>query len=110
MMSTMPRITFVQPDGSRITVDAPTGVTAMEVARSHNIQGILAECGGQCSCSTCHCYVDHAWLNRLPQKEDHEADLIEFAWEPRDASRLTCQLLVTDALDGLVLHVPQQQL
>lgn len=105
----MPRITFIQPDGSRETVEAPAGRSAMEAARDNNIRGIRAECGGECSCSTCHCYVDDAWLARIPGKNDDEAGLIEFAWEPRAASRLACQLLVTEALDGLVLHVPQKQ-
>jgi 2Fe-2S ferredoxin len=106
----MPKITFIQPDGSRETIEAAAGKTAMEAARDNNIRGIRAQCGGECSCSTCHCYVDAAWLARLPDKKDDEASLIEFAWEPREASRLACQLLVTDALDGLVLHVPEKQL
>jgi 2Fe-2S ferredoxin len=106
----MPRITFVQPDGSRRTLEVPSGRTAMEAARDNDIRGIRAECGGECSCSTCHCYVEPGWVERLPGKEDEEACLLEFAWEPRAASRLACQLLLTDALDGLVLHVPEKQL
>ena len=106
----MPKVVFVQPDGSRQTVDARPGRTAMEAARDHSIRGILAECGGECSCSTCHCYVDATWIDRVPQKGSDEATLIEFAWEPREASRLACQLLVTEALDGLVLHIPEKQL
>ena len=82
----------------------------MEAARDNNIRGIKAECGGECSCSTCHCYVDVLWDKRLPPKKDDEASLVEFAWEPRATSRLACQILLTDALDGLVLHVPMQQL
>jgi ferredoxin, 2Fe-2S len=106
----MPKITFIQPDGSRETIEAETGRTAMEAARDNNIRGIRAQCGGECSCSTCHCYVDDAWLTRLPLKKDDEASLIEFAWEPREASRLACQVILTEALDGLVLHVPEKQL
>ena len=106
----MPRITFVQPDGSRETIHVAPGRTAMEAARDHNIRGILAECGGECACSTCHCYVDATWLARVPGRTDEEASLIEFAPEPRAASRLACQLLVTEALDGLVLHIPEEQL
>jgi 2Fe-2S ferredoxin len=105
----MPRITFVQPDGSRETIEVPAGRTAMEAARDNNIRGIRAECGGECSCSTCHCYVDPSWIGRVPNKNDDEASLIEFAYEPRDVSRLACQLLVTESLDGLVLHVPEKQ-
>jgi 2Fe-2S ferredoxin len=81
----------------------------MEAARDNNIRGIKAECGGECSCSTCHCYVDAQWLARLPGKSGDEATLIEFAVEPRAESRLACQLVVTDSLDGLVLHVPARQ-
>ena len=106
----MPKITFVHPDDTSTTIEVPVGVTAMEAARNNNVRGIKAECGGQCSCSTCHCYVDPLWLGRLPPKKDDEASLVEFAWEPKDTSRLACQILVTDALDGLVLHVPEQQL
>ena len=106
----MPRITFVYPDTSRTTIDATAGVTAMEAARNNNVRGIKAECGGQCSCSTCHCYVDTVWFERLPPKKDDEASLVEFAWEPKPTSRLACQIMLTDALDGLVLHVPEKQL
>lgn len=106
----MPRVTFVQPDASRTTIEAAPGLTAMEVARRHRIRGIKAECGGQCWCSTCHCYIDRLWLDRLPPKQDNEASLIEFAWEPKETSRLTCQIMLTDALDGLVLYVPERQL
>jgi 2Fe-2S ferredoxin len=106
----VPRVTFVQPDASRTTVEADCGSTAMEAARRHRIRGINAECGGQCWCSTCHCYIDRLWLDRLPPKNDHEANLIEFAWEPKETSRLACQITITDALDGLVLYVPERQL
>jgi 2Fe-2S ferredoxin len=106
----MPRITFVQSDQSATVVDARIGMTAMEAARNNNVRGIKAECGGECSCSTCHCYVDPAWVDLLPPKRDDEAGLVEFAWEPRATSRLACQIRLTEALDGLVLHVPARQL
>lgn len=106
----MPRLTFVQPDGSSRTVEARAGATAMEAARDNGIRGIRAECGGEGSCSTCHCYIDPAWADRLPPMKDDEAGIVEFAWEPRAASRLACQILVSEALDGLVLHVPEKQL
>lgn len=105
----MPTLTFVQPDGSRQQVPAQVGRTVMEAARDHQVQGIRAECGGECSCSTCHCYVDEAWIARLAPRAEAESGLIDFAWEPKSTSRLTCQLQVTEALDGLVLHVPAQQ-
>lgn len=106
----MPRLTFIQPDGSRRTVVAAVGQSVMEAARSNDIRGIRAECGGECACSTCHCYVESAWIDRLPAARDDEAGLIEFAWEPKAGSRLTCQLVVTEAFDGLVLHLPERQL
>lgn len=106
----MPRITFVHSDDTATTIEAAAGVTAMEAARDNNIRGIKAECGGECSCSTCHCYVDASWANLLPPKRDDEAGLVEFAWEPKDTSRLACQIRLTDALDGLVLYIPARQL
>lgn len=106
----MPRITFVQPDGTRQTIDAPGGITGMEAARNHGVRGLRGECGGEILCSTCHCYVDEEWLGRLPPRLKKESDLIDFVCEPTERSRLSCQLVLTDALDGLVLHVPDQQL
>lgn len=106
----MPILIFVQSDGTRQIVAAQLGRTVMEAARDHQVRGVRADCGGDCACSTCHCYVDDAWLPQLPAQGEAEADLVEFAWEPRTNSRLTCQLQVTDALDGLVLHVPAQQI
>ena len=106
----MPRVTFVQPDGSRQTVEADAGRTGMEAARDHGVRGLRGECGGEVLCSTCHCYVDAEWLDRLPPRRKGESDLIDFVHEPRAASRLACQLVLTEALDGLVLHVPPEQL
>lgn len=106
----MPTLVFVQPDGLRQAVQAVAGRSVMEAARDHEVPGIRAECGGECSCSTCHCYVDEAWLARLPPPAPAEAGLVEFAWEPRPSSRLTCQIEVTADLDGLVLHVPAEQI
>ncbi len=106
----MPTLVFVQPDGSRQPVTATVGRSVMEAARDHGVQGIRAECGGECSCSTCHCYVDEAWHARLAPPAAAEAGLVEFAWEPRPTSRLTCQIAVTPELDGLVLHVPAEQI
>ena len=106
----MPRITFIQPDGSAATVEVPSGLTVMEGAIESDITGVIAQCGGSCSCSTCHCYVAEDWMAVLPPPEVEEVALIEFAWEPKESSRLTCQIRVTDDLDGLVLHVPAEQL
>jgi 2Fe-2S ferredoxin len=106
----MPQLVFILPDGSRKVVAAEPGRSVMEAARTHGVPGIRAECGGECSCSTCHCYVEPDWMVRLPARGDDEAGLVEFAWEPRETSRLTCQIVVTDAMDGLVLRVPARQI
>jgi 2Fe-2S ferredoxin len=106
----MPRLIFVEPDGTQRSVEAANGLSVMEAAVKNGITGILGECGGSCSCSTCHCYVAPEWTGRLPPKSEDEADLLDFAWEPKDNSRLTCQITVTDEVDGLVLQVPEQQL
>ena len=102
----MPRITYIEHNGTEHVVDVPVGLTVMEGARDNGIPGIEADCGGACACSTCHVYVDPAWVERLPPKEAMEEDMLDFAWEPDPArSRLTCQLRVTDELDGLEIHV-----
>ena len=83
----------------------------MEGARDNNIPGIEADCGGACACSTCHVYIDPAWVNKIPKKDDMEDDMLDFAYEPDPArSRLTCQLTVTDDLDGLVVQMPEKQI
>jgi 2Fe-2S ferredoxin len=106
----MPRLIFVEPDGTQHSIEADNGLTVMETAVKHGIKGILGECGGTCSCSTCHCYVAAEWIGRLPLKSENEADLLDFAWEPKETSRLSCQITVTDEIDGLVLQIPAQQL
>jgi len=106
----MVKVTFIQPDGASLVVDMPAGGSVMEGAVAGQVPGILAECGGNMQCSTCHCYVEADWYDRLPAPEDGERMLIEFAWEPGATSRLTCQLQVDGALNGLVLRVPARQL
>jgi 2Fe-2S ferredoxin len=105
----MPRITFVEPSGSRLEIDAPIGITLMEAALQGGVQGILALCGGACACATCHVYVDAAWLPRLQAREEMEEGMLESSWQPRENSRLSCQIHVTADLDGLVVTVPQRQ-
>ena len=92
-------------------VEAAYGLTVMEGARDNGIPGIEADCGGACACSTCHVYVDDAWVEKLPAKDAMEEDMLDFAYEP-DAtkSRLTCQLKVSDALDGLRVQMPEKQI
>lgn len=107
----MARITYIEHNGTKHVVDVPNGLTVMEGARDNNITGIDADCGGACACSTCHVYVDPAWVEKLPAKEAMEEDMLDFAYEPDTVrSRLTCQLNVSDALDGLVVQMPMKQI
>ena len=107
----MPKITYLEHNGTKHTVDVAEGLTVMEGAVSNYIPGIDADCGGACACSTCHVYVDPEWIDRLPPKEDMELDMLDFAYEPDpDRSRLTCQLKVTPALEGLVVQMPEKQI
>jgi 2Fe-2S ferredoxin len=105
----MPRIIFVQPDGSSQTVDASPGQSVMEAATGNLVRGIVGECGGSCSCATCHVYVDEAWYGRLPPPDEMEAGMLEGAIEPGPLSRLSCQIKVDDALDGLRVSIPAGQ-
>ena len=105
----MPTITFIEQDGTRRTVDAETGSTVMEAAIRNGIPGIEAECGGACSCATCHVYVDEAWSEKVGKPSLMEEDMLDFAFDVRPTSRLSCQIKVTDELDGLVVNTPEQQ-
>ena len=105
----MPKITFIQPDGQSQTVSADVGLTVMESAKLNNIEGIEAECGGACACATCHVYVDDAWRAAAGKPSEMEEDMLDFAFDVREASRLSCQIKVTDKLDGLVVNVPAKQ-
>ena len=105
----MPKIVFIEPGGARREITAPVGITLMEAARQQGVQGVVAQCGGACACATCHVYIDPAWLARLGPREEMEECMLEIAWEPRDNSRLSCQIHITAELDGLPVTVPQQQ-
>ena len=107
----MAKITYIEFNGTPHEVEVPTGLTVMEGARDNGIPGIEADCGGACACSTCHVYVDPGWVDRLPPKEPMEEDMLDFAYEPDpERSRLTCQIKVTDDLDGLVVRMPEKQI
>ena len=106
----MPKITYIEHGGTEHTVDVPVGLTVMEGAVNNNIPGIDADCGGACACSTCHVYIDPAWVGKLPPREDMEEDMLDFAFEPNERSRLTCQVKVTADLDGLVVQMPEKQI
>ena len=105
----MPKIVFIEPGGVRREINAPLGLTLMEAARQHGVQGVVAQCGGACACATCHVYVEPAWLAKLEPREDMEEGMLESAWEPRENSRLSCQIHITADLDGLQVTVPQRQ-
>ncbi|PZQ95281.1 MAG: 2Fe-2S ferredoxin [Cereibacter sphaeroides] len=107
----MTKITYIEHGGKRNVVDVANGLTVMQGARDSGIPGIEADCGGACACSTCHVYVDPAWVERLPPKDSMEEDMLDFAYEPDPVrSRLTCQLKVSDALDGLIVQMPEKQI
>ena len=107
----MPNITYIEHNGTKHTVDVPIGLTVMEGAVNNNIPGIDADCGGACACSTCHVYVDPSWTGKLPEREDMEVDMLDFAYEPDETrSRLTCQIKVTSELEGLVVQMPEKQI
>jgi 2Fe-2S ferredoxin len=107
----MPKITYVHPDGAREELDVPVGTSVMRAAVMNGIDGIVAECGGEMMCATCHVYVAEDQLARTPKMSEEEAAMLEFtASERRPNSRLSCQLTVTPELDGLVVYLPETQL
>src|SRR3970040_736028 len=105
----MARITFVQPDGTEQPVEAQPGMTVMETAKINLIEGIEAECGGACACATCHVYVDAAWREKTGSPSQMEEDMLDFAFDVREQSRLSCQIKLKPELDGLVVRVPAKQ-
>jgi ferredoxin, 2Fe-2S len=106
----MPNITYVHPDGGREVLDVPVGTSVMRAAILNGIDGIVAECGGEMMCATCHVYVDEPQLDRTPAQSDDEKAMLEFAAsERRPNSRLSCQLVVTPEMDGLVVYLPETQ-
>ena len=105
----MPKITYKTHDDKTHIIEVQNGLTVMEGAIQNDIPGIDADCGGGMSCSTCHVYVDEEWLDKLPAKEDGEEDMLDMAFEPNKFSRLSCQLTVTDDLEGLVVQLPSKQ-
>ena len=106
----MPKITFVDADGTRHEVEAKAGVSIMENAISNNIDGIEAECGGSCMCATCHCFIEDEYSANIPAMESDEDEMLGFAAEERrPTSRLSCQVQMTDELDGIVVNLPAEQ-
>ena len=105
----MINITFIDAEGTARTVEAEEGATVMETAIRNGVPGIEAECGGACSCSTCHVYVDEAWRQATGEPSPMEEDMLDFAFDVRPTSRLSCQIKVTDELDGLMVTTPERQ-
>ncbi len=105
----MPKITYIEHSGKSHTIEVANGLSVMEGAVQNNITGIDADCGGSMACATCHVYVKEEWFNKLPKKEDGEEDMLDMAFEPKKNSRLSCQLMVSDQLDGLVINLPEKQ-
>lgn len=105
----MAKIKYIEFNGEEHTVDVQNGLTVMEGAIKNKVPGIDADCGGACACATCHVYVQKEWFAKLPPKEDTEEDMLDFAFDVRENSRLSCQLTVSDELDGLAVDLPEKQ-
>jgi 2Fe-2S ferredoxin len=105
----MAKITYIEHDGTKHEVKAEAGMTVMEAAVKTTVPGIEAECGGACACATCHVYVREDWREATGQPEEMDEDMLDFAFDVRESSRLSCQIKVTDELDGLVVNVPEKQ-
>jgi ferredoxin, 2Fe-2S len=108
--SNVTKITYVEHNGAAHVLDIAPGKTLMEGARDNNVTGIVADCGGACACSTCHVYIDEAWVERMPPLSEIEKDMLEFAAEPVEhLSRLSCQIKISDGMDGLIVKMPKSQ-
>tara|TARA_B100002051_G_scaffold159488_1_gene150783 strand:- start:182 stop:502 length:321 start_codon:yes stop_codon:yes gene_type:complete len=105
----MAKITYVDHNGVSLTVDVENGLSVMEGAVQNNISGIDGDCGGGMSCATCHVYVQDEWFNKLEKKTDGEEDMLDQAYEPKRNSRLSCQITVSDEIDGLIVNMPEKQ-
>jgi 2Fe-2S ferredoxin len=106
---TMTKITYLDQQGNSKTIEVENGLSVMEGAIQNDIPGIDADCGGSMACATCHVYVEEKWLDKLPKAEEGEIDMIDMAFEPKKNSRLSCQLIVSDELDGLQVTTPEKQ-
>lgn len=105
----MAKITYIEHDGTEHTIEVANGLTVMEGAVNNNVPGIDADCGGACACATCHVYVDPKWVEKVGQAEGMETSMLDFAEDVQQNSRLSCQITVSDALDGLVVRMPESQ-
>tara|TARA_A100001011_G_C14168681_1_gene781474 strand:+ start:110 stop:430 length:321 start_codon:yes stop_codon:yes gene_type:complete len=105
----MAKVTYIDSHGNSKSIEVDNGLTVMEGAIQNNITGIDADCGGSMACATCHVYVEEKWLDKLAKPEDGEIDMIDMAFEPKKNSRLSCQIIVSDELDGLTVTTPEKQ-
>ena len=105
----MAKITYITDDNKNHTIEVQNGLSVMEGAVQNDIPGIDADCGGGMACATCHVYVKDEWFDKLPSKEDGEEDMLDMAFEPKKNSRLSCQIIVSDELDGLTINIPSKQ-
>ncbi len=105
----MPKITYIEHNGKTHIQEVPNGLSVMEGAVQNNIPGIDADCGGSCACATCHVYVDEKWFDKLKKKDEAEQDMLDMAFEPNKFSRLSCQISVSNELDGLAVKIPSKQ-
>ena len=105
----MPKVTYKDHQGTSKTIEVENGLSVMEGAIQKEIPGIDADCGGSMACATCHVYVDEKWIDKIPKAEDAEIDMIDMAFDPKKNSRLSCQIIVNEQLDGLVVTTPEKQ-
>lgn len=105
----MAKITYVEFNGKEHVLEVASGCSVMQGAVTNNVRGVIAECGGACSCATCHVYVDEAWVNKLGNKSENEEALLEAVCDPKPNSRLSCQITVTEELNSLIVHMPARQ-
>ena len=105
----MVKITFIEFDKTEHMIDADEGMSLMEVALQNGVPGIDADCGGACACATCHVYVDKSWVEKTGEAEQMEQDMLDFAFDVNEQSRLSCQVKITDDLDGIIINLPEKQ-
>jgi ferredoxin, 2Fe-2S len=110
LLNPMPRILFIEHNGTEHALEGKSGQSAMQAAMTNGVPGIIADCGGSCSCATCHVYVDDAWRDRLPAASASEKEMIDCALHVQEGSRLSCQIELVEELDGLVLRIPESQI
>lgn len=105
----MVKVTYISPAEDRYNVELDVGLSLMEGGVNNNVEGIVAECGGACACATCHCYIDETWLAKLPQMDDMEDGMLEGTDNRKPNSRLACQIVVTEELDGIIVNVAENE-